>query len=158
MIGPVSAGQGVNQAGKEKAVLVAGNTEGLGQVDDRIDVVRPEPPARSHTVVSGDTLSKIADRYYGVMRLYDPISLANQPMLHDPGGIYPGQVLRVPPVEAPTHVVSRGETLGAIAKHRYGDARRYTAIFEANRDVLSDPDRVEVGQQLTLPLRQPGAT
>lgn len=148
-------GTAPSQSEKEKAVLVAGNTEGVGQVDDKIDVVVPEPPAVYHTVVSGDTLSKLADRYYGVMRLYDPLFQANTPMLKHPDEIYPGQVLRVPPVEPPTHTVAKGETLGAIAKHWYGDAKRYTEIFEANTSVLSDPDAVEVGQQLTIPLRAP---
>jgi nucleoid-associated protein YgaU len=150
LVGTASA-----QADAEKAVLIAGNTEGVGQVDDRLEVVVPEPPAVYHTVVSGDTLSQIADRAYGVMRLYDVIFEANTPMLDHPDKIYPGQVLRVPPVDPPVHTVTRGETLGSIAKHWYGDAKRYTEIFEANRGVLSSPDVVEVGQQLTIPLRAP---
>ena len=141
------------QADKEKAILVAGNTEGVAQVDDQVEVDSPEPPATYHTVVSGDTLSEIAGRYYGVMRLFDAVFEANTPMLKHPDEIYPGQVLRIPPVHPPTHTVASGETLGTIAKHWYGDAGKYTLIAEHNG--MPDPDKVEVGQSLTIPLVNP---
>lgn len=142
------------RADAEKAALVAGNTEGIETVDDQIEVP-PTPPAVYHTVVSGDTLSKIAAAQYGVMRLYDAVFEANQPMLTHPDKIYPGQVLRIPPVAPPKHTVASGETLGSIAKHWYGDAKKYVAIFDANRGVLSDPNVVNVGQVLTIPLIDP---
>lgn len=147
------AGTTLSQADKEKAVLVAGNTAGVAKVDDRIAVKVPEPPAVYHTVVKGDTLSKIAGAYYGVMRLFDEVFEANRPMLEHPDQIYPGQVLRIPPVSAPTHAVARGETLGTIAKHWYGDPQRYTDIATANR--LANPDAIAVGQSLTIPLIHP---
>jgi len=148
------------QADSERAVLVAGNTEGVGQVADQIEVKVPEPPAVHHTVVKGDTLSKIAREYYGVMRLFDVIFDANKPMLAHPDEIYPGQVLRIPPVPAPTHTVAGGETLGSIAKHWYGEAKRYEDIFAANSDQLASADAVAVGQRLTIPMinaKVPGA-
>ncbi|MCA9492949.1 MAG: LysM peptidoglycan-binding domain-containing protein, partial [Myxococcales bacterium] len=46
--------------------------------------------------------------------------------------------------------VAKGETLGAIAKHWLGDAKRYTDIAAANG--ISNPDRIEVGQVLKIPL------
>ena len=49
------------------------------------------------------------------------------------------------------HTVERGESLSKIAKHYYGDTMDYKRIFEANRDILSDPDEIEPGQQLTIP-------
>lgn len=48
-------------------------------------------------------------------------------------------------------VVQSGWTLSSIAKKAYGDSARAADIFEANRDRLSDPDRLEVGQTLRLP-------
>ncbi|MFT4624405.1 MAG: nucleoid-associated protein YgaU [Myxococcota bacterium] len=150
------SGTATAQSDHEKAVLVAGNTEGVGSVDaDGLAVEIPEPPAVHHTVVKGDTLSKIAREFYGVMRMYDVVFEANKPMLEHPDLIYPGQVLRIPPTAAPVHTVARGESLGGIAKHWYGDARKYTNIFEANRGTLSDPNVVEVGQRLTIPLIDP---
>ena len=51
-------------------------------------------------------------------------------------------------------VVKSGDTLSGIAKRFYGDANRYHEIFEANRPMLSDPDKIYPGQTL----RVPGAT
>lgn len=53
--------------------------------------------------------------------------------------------------EAKVHVVEKGDTLGAIAKKYYGKASAYPKIFEANRDVLDDPDRIKPGQRLRIP-------
>jgi len=50
-----------------------------------------------------------------------------------------------------TYNVTSGDTLSKIAKRFYGDANVYKQIFDANRDQLSDPDKIKVGQQLRLP-------
>ena len=49
------------------------------------------------------------------------------------------------------YVVKRGDTLSKIAKDHYGDANQYKKIFEANRKILSDPDKIQPGQVLTIP-------
>jgi nucleoid-associated protein YgaU len=90
-----------SQADKEKVILAIGNTAGVGQVDDRMTVeaaAKPEPEAKFYTVVSGDTLSKIAKQHYGDANKYPVIFEANKPMLKHPDKIYPGQVLRIPPL------------------------------------------------------------
>lgn len=94
-------------ATRERVVLTIGNTEGVGQVDDRLRVKTQveldaeeynERMAESkfYTVVSGDSLSKIAKEFYGDPMRYPEIFEANKPMLKDPDLIYPGQVLRIP--------------------------------------------------------------
>jgi len=50
-----------------------------------------------------------------------------------------------------TYTVKAGDTLSKIAKERLGDANAYHAIFEANRDQLSDPDKIKPGQVLKIP-------
>jgi len=85
-----------SQEAKEKLILAVGNIEGIARVDDRMEVVVPEPEAQFYTVVSGDSLSKIAKRHYGDAMKYPEIFEANKPMLSDPNKIYPGQVLRLP--------------------------------------------------------------
>jgi nucleoid-associated protein YgaU len=50
-----------------------------------------------------------------------------------------------------SYVVAAGDTLSKIAKHFYNDAGKYTKIFEANKDQLSDPDKIKVGQKLRIP-------
>lgn len=93
-------GEAENQATREKVILVIGNTEGIASVDDQMTTAIQEPEAQFHTVVSGDSLSKIAKKYYGNAMKYPVIFEANKPMLTDPDKIYPGQVLRIPTLEA----------------------------------------------------------
>ena len=50
-----------------------------------------------------------------------------------------------------SHTVAKGESLSLIAKHYYKDPMKYKHIFEANRDVLKDPDVIHPGQELTIP-------
>ncbi len=49
--------------------------------------------------------------------------------------------------------VQKGDSLSRIAKHFYGDANAWQRIFEANRDQLTDPDRIKPGQMLKIPAR-----
>lgn len=93
----VTGGTDTN-ADREKIILALGNVEGVGCVDDYIEVANPEPEASFHTVQSGDTLSKISKDVYGDPMKYNSIFEANRPMLEHPDKIYPGQVLRIPPL------------------------------------------------------------
>lgn len=47
--------------------------------------------------------------------------------------------------------VKSGDTLWKIAKQHYGDGSLYPEIFKANQDVLTDPDKIKVGQKLRIP-------
>jgi len=55
------------------------------------------------------------------------------------------------PVPARLHEVRSGETLSKLAKRYYGDPNKYPKIFDANRDQLSNPDLIKVGQKLKIP-------
>lgn len=89
-------GQVKSQADKEKVVLALGNVNGISSVDDRLSVTKPAPEAEFYTVKKGDSLSKIAKKFYGDAKKYTKIFKANQPLLSDPNKIYPGQTLRIP--------------------------------------------------------------
>ena len=93
-------GAAYDQSTKEKVVLVVGNSSGIATVDDQMTVENVEPEAQFHTVVSGDTLGKIAKKFYGNAMKYPVIFEANKPMLKDPDLIYPGQVLRIPHLDS----------------------------------------------------------
>lgn len=56
-----------------------------------------------------------------------------------------------PEPEAQYHDVVRGDTLSAIAKKFYGDANKYPVIFEANKPMLTHPDKIYPGQKLRIP-------
>ena len=90
-----------DQAEREKVVLALGNVIGIAHVDDRLETKKKEPESQMYTVVAGDSLSKIAKKYYGNASKYNAIFEANKPMLKDPDKIYPGQVLRIPPAIPP---------------------------------------------------------
>ncbi|WP_010522960.1 peptidoglycan-binding protein LysM [Aquimarina agarivorans] len=99
----IVSGLAADQSTKEKVILVVGNTSGIAQVDDQMEIEEAEvqePEATFHTVVSGDTLSKIAKKVYGDAMKYPVIFEANKPMLTHPDKIYPGQVLRIPVLSA----------------------------------------------------------
>ena len=49
------------------------------------------------------------------------------------------------------HDVVSGDTLSAISKKYYGDANKYNVIFEANKPMLSDPNKIYPGQKLRIP-------
>ena len=87
-----------DQATKEKIALCCGNVAGVATVNNMMSVDQSAPEATYYTVVSGDTLSKIAKTNYGDANKYMVIFEANKPMLSDPNKIYPGQVLRIPPL------------------------------------------------------------
>ncbi len=60
-------------------------------------------------------------------------------------------VVTNPEPEAQFHTVARGDTLSGIAKKYYGSANKYMVIFEANKPMLSDPDKIYPGQMLRIP-------
>ena len=110
------------QAEKEKAILLAGNIAGVGEVfANGLKVTEEEEAAHS---VQADAAGSAA------------------------------------PVDAPAtegevstefYVIESGDTLSKIAKRVYGDAMQYTKIFEANREVIEDPDKIFVGQKIRIP-------
>lgn len=50
-----------------------------------------------------------------------------------------------------TYVVVSGDSLSKIAKREYGSASEWTRIYEANRDLIQDPDKIFPGQKLHIP-------
>lgn len=126
-------GTAKDMATREKAVLVAGNIEGIGSVSDRIRVVQsatastptaasaPTPPANAPATDASTTAATA-----------------------DAGGQWSSR----------TYTVKSGDTLSKIAKDMYGDASRYPQIFEANKPMLKDPDKIYPGQVLRIPAEQ----
>lgn len=91
------SGTAPDQQSKEKILLCCGNVQGVAHVNDEITVQQTEAAASQwYTVQSGDSLSKIAKKFYGDANKYMLIFESNRPMLKDPDKIYPGQMLRIP--------------------------------------------------------------
>lgn len=91
-----------NKAVRDKAILIAGNIQGVEKVvadDLRAPEPKPEEPeekAEIYEIVSGDTLGGIAKKYYGNASKYVKIFEANKDIISDPNKIYPGQKIRIP--------------------------------------------------------------
>ena len=92
------SGTVADQGTKEKVLLCCGNVHSVSAVNDMLVVTEPQDESDWHTVVSGDSLSKIAKEFYGDANQYPAIFEANKPMLTHPDKIYPGQMLRIPPL------------------------------------------------------------
>jgi len=62
--------------------------------------------------------------------------------------------LQAPPVQAKVeyYIIKKGDTLSAVAKQFYGKANDYPRIFEANREVIKDPNLIFPGQKIRIPL------
>lgn len=134
--------------------------------------------ARYVTVVRGDTLRKIAiaefgdeNRWHDIFDLNVGVPQASGGMLRHGDVIEPGWQLLMPvlataPLEVPpameelapltpVHVVERGQSLWRIIPLAYrveASPERVQAVFDANRDQLIDPDRLEIGQVLAMPV------
>ena len=91
------SGVAADQATKEKVLLACGNVHQVSSVKDMMTVAAGSAAeSKMYEVVSGDTLSKISQQFYGTPSKYTQIFEANKPMLSDPDKIYPGQMLRIP--------------------------------------------------------------
>ncbi len=93
------SGKCTNEKTRDAAILMAGNIKGVKRVvADGLECPEPEVKEKIeyYEIVSGDTLGKIAKRYYGKASLYTRIHEANKEMIPDPNKIYPGQKIRIP--------------------------------------------------------------
>jgi nucleoid-associated protein YgaU len=115
---------------KEKTVLLAGNIDGISKVDDRLHVgVRPGQTTGA--VAGGSTLGTGSGK------------VQMSPNETSGSG--------APAWQSRTYTVEKGDTLSAISKKFYGDASDYNIIFEANKPMLADPDKIYPGQVLRIP-------
>lgn len=119
----------------------------------------------TYTVQPGDTLSKIAKKYLGNASLWRKIYEDNKATIKNPNLIRVGQKLIINlsgnaaggakttavSSNANTYVVQPGDNLWKIAKKVYGQRFAWRRIFEANRNVISNPGTIHVGQQLLTP-------
>ena len=71
--------------------------------------------------------------------------------VHGVSQVDDGMTVKVPADESRYYTVVRGDTLSAIAKAMYGNAGQYPKIFEANKPMLSNPDKIYPGQVLRIP-------
>ncbi len=124
-----------DQDSREKTILIVGNVEGVDKVDDRLRVGKAPvaPPVVASAPVNAEAMPT------GPL---PPIG-ASTSLAHKSAD--------EPAWSSKTYTVVAGDTLSKIAKSQYGDASKYPKIFEANKPMLKDPDKIYPGQVLRIP-------
>ena len=91
------SGQAESAEAMEKAVLMAGNIKGIGEVRaDGLTAPAPVEAVEYYAIQKGDTLSAIAKKYYGNANDYPRIFEANREVIKDANLIFPGHKIRIP--------------------------------------------------------------
>lgn len=124
--------KGADRETMEKLILAVGNIKGIARVE--ADLPKADVP-------------------FGAAAAAEPAvpPAAAAPAAAAPAAA-PAGAAAAAPADAPIfHTVKKGETLSAIAQHYLGKASLYPKIFEANRPMLSDPDKIYPGQMLRIP-------
>lgn len=151
--------------------LPIGSQQGVIAPTFTEDVIRP-----------GDTFATIAQRHFGdsakadaiaranplmsaanlregrVIRIpRDPANIQGQPVIKTASGqVTPAPAPEAKPAAAQEYTVQKGDSLAKIARRVYGEERLADMIFQANRDVLTDPAKIRVGQKLKIPAKPAG--
>jgi nucleoid-associated protein YgaU len=146
----------------------------LALSEDESGEIVPEGLPSSHRVVKGEYLWTIAEKYYGSGFNWVDIAEANQLTNNDV--IEEDQQLTIPQVrvrvpvngqllvavednvkmttDSPTndaYVVKKGDSLWSIAQNQLGDGFKWSAIYEINKELVSNPSIIETGWELQLP-------
>jgi nucleoid-associated protein YgaU len=91
------SGQATSAEAMEKAVLMAGNVQGVSEVKiDKLQAPPVQAKVEYYIIKKGDTLSAIAKQFYGKANDYPKIFEANREVIKDPNLIFPGQKIRIP--------------------------------------------------------------
>ncbi|MBL7715993.1 MAG: LysM peptidoglycan-binding domain-containing protein [Bdellovibrionales bacterium] len=116
------------------------------------------PPAMSgestsYTVNGGDTLMKIAFEVYGDLYQWRHIHEMNRDKVQDPNRLTKGLVLMIDKPASPVQIerngeaylIKTGDTLGSISNEVYGTPGKWRALWENNRQLIKDPNRIFAG-------------
>lgn len=124
----------------------------------------------THKIVPGDSMYKLAQKYYGDGKAWRRIAQAN-PTLGEDAVLKPGMNISIPadapkaiatankptestrakPSNSKTYTVQKGDTLGEIAQKTLGTVKRAKDILAMNSSTIKDPDRLSVNAVLYLP-------
>jgi len=143
-----------------------GNVDLAGVISENIDLgddvtMTTKVGGDYYEVKAGDSLWKIAMDKYGDG--YKWVDIANENSLDNPGVLLVGQSLKMPEIEMVTvnkiviteetnYEVKAGDSLWNIATDKYGDGFVWTKIYERNSQLISNPNIIEIGTVLVLPV------
>lgn len=122
-------GEIADEADRQKILDILAGAPGIDSVQDDMTVAAPEPapaePAESEAAPQAEAA---------------PEAAASEP-----------EAPAAAEEEGRSYTVQSGDTLWKIAEEMYGNGSRYMKIFEANTDLLENPDRIFPGQKLVIP-------
>ncbi len=106
-----------------------------------------------YSVQTGDTLMKIAFETYGDLYRWREIYEANRERIADPNNVPRGTVLKLERPSSPVTIsrngdkftIRPGDTLGTISQEVYGTPRKWRKIYNNNRELIKDPNRIYAG-------------
>lgn len=109
-----------------------------------------------YTVKTGDTLMKIAFQHYGDLYRWKDIYTSNKDKISDPNRISKGVTLKIEGAtnfSAPTgsgeaYSIQMGDTLGKISSKVYGTPKKWKSLWENNKEMIKDPNRIYAGFNL----------
>lgn len=153
----------VKQAGQMVSEGLESAKDAAGAVADSISTAAIEAKIKASKLSPRDlALKKVDDdtvKVYAVVDTADEMEELVLMVGNTPGVAKVENAIKVKPegqnevtaVAPKFYTVQSGDTLSAIAQAQLGDAGRYMEIFNANRNILTNPDAIDVGQTLRIP-------
>ncbi len=149
----------IEEAKKNKLSLLTEMENKIADLEGQLSALKAKMPANifdQYVVVKGDYLWKIAkkDEIYGCPYQWIRIYCVNKDQIKDPDLIFPGQIFNIARgVGENEYLVSKGDFLYKIAGMAkvFNDPSMWTKLYEANKDIISDPDLIYPYQVLSVP-------
>lgn len=149
----------IEEQKKSNIYLLTEMQEKVASLEGKLTQLRDKLPATiydTYTVIKGDYLWKISgkDEIYGDPYQWMKIYTFNRDQIKDPDLIYPDQVFKILRKEGPDlYIVVKGDWLVKIAGYAnvYNDPTKWTKLYEANKEVISDPNLIYPYQVLHIP-------
>jgi len=133
----------------DPAALAEANREAATAIENHVNTLGLTVTALTITFDGATSIAKV----YGVAKdqaTKEKVILAAG-NVHGVGGVEDNMTVDLSQPEAKFYTVVKGDTLSKIAKEFYGNANAYMKIFEANKPMLSHPDKIYPGQNLRIP-------
>ncbi len=131
------------EAAEKIKELIESNNPGVSNLDVDFEDGIVKLSGECSSATARDKCVLMAGNVQGVIDVYaSEMSVAAPPPEAEPE----------PEEKVEYYVIESGDTLGKLAKKYYGNAMEYPRIFEANREVIEDPDKIYVGQKIRIPL------
>ena len=140
---------------KVQQAIQSSNVPGVQGLNARANGSQVEIHGKADSIAAKQSAMKMITSKFGDAGIVNKIEIIAKGAQPQAAGAQLGAGMAPAPAAGAqagrTHKVVKGDTLSALAKKYYGKASEYNKIFEANKDQLKDPDKIQVGQTLRIP-------